>query len=221
MNVIILGAPGVGKGTNAKYFADRQGIAHISTGDMFRQAIKDQTDLGKKAQEYLDQGQLVPDEITTAMVQERLAQTDTKNGFLLDGYPRNLEQGKALDKFAKIDLVINLTAPTKKIVERISGRRVCSNCSTTYHLVHAAPKKENICDHCGAELIKRTDETPDIVQQRLKVYETLTTPLVDFYRNEDLLYEIDVSSNLEDWPKIEQQYDELLKELNAHGRENS
>lgn len=190
MKLVLLGAPGVGKGTNAKYLAERLNIVHISTGDMFRQNIKEGTELGLKVQNYLDQGMLVPDELTTELVKERLSQDDAKAGFLLDGYPRTLEQAKALDAFTKIDAVVQLHAPKKAIMDRIAGRR-------------AKAKEED----------QRSDEAPEVVARRLQVYEELTTPLIDYYRNEDLLHEIDVTFDLSEWEKITAQYDEMFEEL--------
>jgi adenylate kinase len=196
MNIVLLGPPGVGKGTNAKYLSERLKLTHISTGDMFRQAIKDQTVLGTQAKSFLDRGALVPDELTTQMVQERLAKPDAKRGFLLDGYPRTLEQAKALDQFTTITAVVLLEASKRIILERIKGR--LANDSS------------------------RTDDDPDIVKQRIAVYELQTTPLADYYRNEGLLYEIDVSYPLEEWEAIAKQYDEMLKDLGGtDGRENS
>jgi len=222
MNIILLGPPGVGKGTNATYLAKRLKLLHVSTGDIFRQAIEQDTPLGNQVKNYLDMGRLVPDAVVTEVVKARLAQKDAQKGFILDGYPRNLEQAKALDGFAKIELVINLSAPYKILLDRMAGRRVCSKCGKVYHLTHAPPKKSEKCDACSSDLVQRSDETPDVVRKRLQVYEELTTPLADYYRNEGLVHEIDASFNLDEFSKIELQYDEMLEELKEdHGRKSS
>ena len=184
MKIIMLGAPGAGKGTQAKQIADKYGVPHISTGDIFRANIKNGTELGKKAKEYMDQGLLVPDELTCDLVMDRIQQDDCKNGFILDGFPRTIPQAEALtaalEKIGqKMDYAIDVDVPDENIVKRMGGRRACVGCGATYHLVYAAPKKEGICDNCGAELILRDDDKPETVQKRLGVYHEQTQPLID------------------------------------------
>lgn len=213
MNIVLLGPPGVGKGTAAGILSGKYGIPHISTGNMLREAVAKGASLGKKAQEFMDAGKLVPDELVTEMVKERVAQPDCKPGFILDGYPRTSAQAKALQEFAAIDAVLDFTAPFKAIVERLSGRRTCRKCSATYHIEYSPPKKEGLCDKCGGELYQRSDEKPGIITERLKVYEEQNKPLIDYYRNEELLTEIDASYHITDIDKIVKQCDEALGAL--------
>lgn len=210
MNVVLLGPPGVGKGTVAAILSSKHKIPHISTGNMLREAVAKGTALGKKVKEFMDAGKLVPDEIVTAMVRERLAQPDCKKGFILDGYPRTSVQAKALQEFTAIDAVLDFKAPFKTIVERISGRRTCRKCSSVYHIKYDPPKKDGTCDKCGGELYQRSDEKPGIVTERLKVYEGQNKPLIDYYRNEELLSEIDASYHITEIEKIVEQCDEAL-----------
>lgn len=175
MKVIMLGAPGAGKGTQAKKIASKYQIPHISTGDIFRANIKEGTELGKKAKEYMDQGLLVPDELVVDLVVDRVKQDDCKNGYVLDGFPRTIPQAEALDKALaalgeKMDYAINVDVPDENIVKRMGGRRACVGCGATYHIAYAAPKQEDICDVCGKELILRDDDKPETVQKRLDVY---------------------------------------------------
>lgn len=211
MNVVLLGPPGVGKGTAAGILSKKHGIPHISTGNMLREAVAKGTNLGKKAKAFMDAGQLVPDELVTEMVRERLAQPDCKRGFILDGYPRTSIQAKALQQFAAIDAVLDFTAPFKTIVERISGRRTCRKCNATYHVKYSPPKKEGVCDKCGGELIQRSDEKPGIITERLKVYEQQNKPLIDYYRNEQLLTEIDASFHIDKMEKIIEQCEKAIQ----------
>ena len=203
MKIIMLGAPGAGKGTQAKMLADKYGIPHISTGDIFRANIKNGTELGKKAKEYMDQGQLVPDELTCDLVVDRIQQDDCKKGYILDGFPRTIPQAECLDKALaelndKMDYAINVEVPDEAIVTRMSGRRACVACGATYHLVHIPTKVEGICDRCGEKLILRDDDKPETVQKRLGVYHEQTQPLIDYYNNKGILKEVDGTVDLKD-----------------------
>ncbi|MBU5267613.1 adenylate kinase [Virgibacillus proomii] len=192
MNLILMGLPGAGKGTQAEKINEKYNIPHISTGDMFRLAIKEGTDLGKKAKEYMDQGELVPDEVTNGIVKERLRKDDCKNGFLLDGFPRTIAQAEALESIVKdinqsIDYVIHVDVPEGKLVERLTGRRICPTCGTTYHVVYNPPKEDGICDKDGSTLIQRDDDKPETVKKRLSVNIEQTKPLLDFYHDKGYL----------------------------------
>lgn len=211
MNIVLLGPPGVGKGTVAAILSQKYSLPHISTGNMLREAAAKGTALGRQAKEFMDAGRLVPDELVTKMVQERLAQPDCKKGFILDGYPRTSAQARALQEFAAVDAVLDFKAPFKAIVERISGRRTCRKCSATYHIKYSPPKKEGVCDKCGGELCQRSDEQPGIITERLRVYEEQNKPLIDYYRNEDILSEIDASYHITEIGKIVGQCDDVLK----------
>jgi len=196
MKIIMLGAPGAGKGTQAKQIADKYSIPHISTGDIFRTNIKNGTELGKKAKQYMDQGALVPDELTCDLVMDRIQQDDCKNGFVLDGFPRTIPQAEALDAALgkineKMDYAIDVDVPDENIVNRMSGRRACLNCGATYHLISIPPKVEGICDRCGSEIVLREDDKPETVQKRLKVYHEQTQPLIDYYKNQGILKSVD------------------------------
>ncbi len=215
MNIVLLGPPGVGKGTVAAVLSGKYGVPHISTGNMLREAIAKGTELGRQAKEFVDAGKLVPDELVTKMVRERVAQPASKKGFILDGYPRTSAQARALQEFAAVDAVLDFTAPFKTIVERISGRRTCRKCSATFHIKYSPPKKEGICDKCGGDLYQRSDEKPGIITERLKVYEQQNKPLIDYYRNEELLSEIDASYHITEIEKIVKQCDEVLKNIKS------
>lgn len=196
MKIIMLGAPGAGKGTQAKQIADKYSIPHISTGDIFRANIKNGTELGKKAKQYMDQGALVPDELTCDLVMDRIQQDDCKNGFVLDGFPRTIPQAEALDAALekineKMDYAIDVDVPDENIVNRMSGRRACLNCGATYHLISIPPKVDGICDRCGSEIVLREDDKPETVQKRLKVYHEQTQPLIDYYKNQGILKSVD------------------------------
>lgn len=187
-----MGLPGAGKGTQAEKINEKYNIPHISTGDMFRLAIKEGTDQGKKAKEYMDQGELVPDEVTNGIVKERLRKDDCKNGFLLDGFPRTIAQAEALESIVKdinqsIDYVIHVDVPEGKLVERLTGRRICPTCGTTYHVVYNPPKEDGICDKDGSTLIQRDDDKPETVKKRLSVNIEQTKPLLDFYHDKGYL----------------------------------
>jgi len=202
MRIIMLGAPGAGKGTQAKKITARYSIPHISTGDIFRANIKNGTELGKKAKTYMDQGLLVPDELVVDLVVDRVNQDDCANGYVLDGFPRTIPQAEALDKALtemgqSIDYAINVEVPDENIVQRMSGRRACVNCGATYHIVYAPTKKENVCDTCEGELILRDDDKPETVQKRLNVYHEQTQPLIDYYTEQDKLVEVDGTIDIE------------------------
>lgn len=203
MKLIMLGAPGAGKGTQAKKIAEKYNIPHISTGDIFRANIKNGTELGQKAKTYMDQGLLVPDELVVDLVMDRFAQDDCKNGYVLDGFPRTIPQAEALDAAlekagAKIDYAINVEVPDENIIRRMSGRRACVSCGATYHIVHIPPKTEGVCDICGKELILRDDDKPETVKKRLDVYHEQTQPLIDYYTEKGALVEVDGTVDMED-----------------------
>jgi len=191
MKFIFLGPPGAGKGTLAAAVSALYGIPHISTGEIFRAAIKAQTPLGKKVKAIIDSGALVGDDITVELIRDRLAQSDAKNGFILDGFPRTINQAEQLEKIAKIDCAVNFDINDEAVVERLSGRRVCRKCSHNFHVVFMPPEKENTCTHCGGELYIRDDDKPEAIKRRLEVYRAQTAPLIDFYRSKNLLKNID------------------------------
>ena len=196
MRLILLGAPGAGKGTQAIEIKEELNIPHISTGDIFRANIKDGTELGKKAKGYMDEGKLVPDELTIELVKDRLRKDDAKNGFLLDGFPRTIPQAEALDGFLKeegikLDRVVNIDVDKSVLLDRITGRRVCKDCKASFHIAFNHPKKENVCDHCGGELIQRADDNEETVKNRIGVYEKETSPLIDYYNKQGLVLNID------------------------------
>ncbi|RLI88670.1 MAG: adenylate kinase [Archaeoglobales archaeon] len=206
MNLILLGPPGSGKGTQAKFIVEKYGIPQISTGDMLREAVAKGTELGKKAKEYMDKGQLVPDEVVIGIVKERLKQPDCEKGFILDGFPRTLPQAEALDKMLeelgkKIDGVINIHVPEEEVVKRIVNRRSCRNCGAVYHLIYNPPKEEGKCDKCGGELYQRDDDKEETVRNRYKVYRDQTEPLIDYYQKKGLLYNVDGTKTIEEVSK--------------------
>lgn len=203
MKIIMLGAPGAGKGTQAKMIADKYSIPHISTGDIFRANIKNGTELGKKAKTYMDQGLLVPDELVVDLVVDRVGQEDCSNGYVLDGFPRTIPQAESLDAAleklgSKVDYAINVEVPDENIVRRMSGRRACIACGATYHIVHIPTKVEGICDRCGSELILRDDDKPETVKKRLAVYHEQTQPLIDYYNDKKVLVEVDGTKDMND-----------------------
>ncbi len=196
MKIIMLGAPGAGKGTQAKKIAEKYQIPHISTGDIFRANIKNGTELGKKAKTYMDQGLLVPDALVRDLGVDRVQQEDCRNGYILDGFPRTIPQAESLDRALaalgeSVDYAVNVEVPDENIVNRMGGRRACVGCGATYHLVYAPTKKEGICDTCGAELILRDDDRPETVQKRLGVYHEQTQPLIDYYSKKGILKDVD------------------------------
>lgn len=203
MKIIMLGAPGAGKGTQAKKIADSYHIPHISTGDIFRANIKEGTELEKKAKEYMDQGLLVPDELVVNLVVDRVQKEDCANGYVLDGFPRTIPQAECLDEAltklnTKIDYAINVEVPDENIINRMSGRRACVSCGATYHIVNVPSKVEGICDRCGKELILRDDDKPETVKKRLDVYHEQTQPLIDYYTKQGCLVEVDGTQAMED-----------------------
>lgn len=195
MNLILLGAPGAGKGTQAVRIAEKYNIPHISTGDILRKNIKEQTPVGIKAKAYIDKGQLVPDEVVVEIVALRIREDDAKNGFLLDGFPRTIAQAEALDKITDIDTVINIDVDLNALSERLTGRRVCSKCGESYHI---STKKEGDCDKCGGVLMHRDDDKPETVNNRLKVYTASTKPLIDYYDKQKKLINVNGMQKIED-----------------------
>lgn len=203
MKIIMLGAPGAGKGTQAIMIAEKYGLPHVSTGDIFRANIKNGTELGKEAKKYMDQGLLVPDELTVKILLDRVAKDDCKNGYVLDGFPRTIPQAEVLDKALTdlgdaIDVAIDVNVPDENIVKRMSGRRACLSCGATYHIEHVPPKQEGICDHCGQSLVLRDDDKPETVQNRLKVYHDQTQPLIDYYAGKGILRTVDGTQAMTD-----------------------
>ena len=214
MKIVMLGAPGAGKGTQAIKIADKYDVPHISTGDIFRANIKGGTELGQKAKSYIDKGELVPDEVTIGMLLDRIAQDDCKNGYVLDGFPRTIPQAESLTEALKsqgdrIDFALNIDVPDEAIIKRMSGRRACPKCGATYHIVYAAPKTENICDKCGTELIIRSDDKPETVKDRLNVYHQQTEPLIAYYKTAGVLREVDGTQEL---PKVFEDVVAILSE---------
>ena len=214
MKIIMLGAPGAGKGTQAQMIADKFNIPHISTGDIFRANIKNGTELGKKAKEFMDKGLLVPDELTVQLLLDRVANDDCKNGYVLDGFPRTIPQADVLDAELtklgdKVDFAVNVDVPDENIVRRMSGRRACLKCGATYHIEHIPPKKEGICDKCGSELVQREDDKPETVQNRLSVYHEQTQPLIDYYDKKNILKTVDGTKDMQEV------FNEIVKILNA------
>ena len=202
MNIILMGLPGAGKGTQASEIVKKYPIPHISTGDMFRKAIKEETDLGKEAKSHMDRGELVPDEVTIGIVRERLAEEDARKGFLLDGFPRTVEQADALNEILselerKVDAVINIEVAEEELMNRFTGRRICEECGTAYHLVFNPPKVDGVCDLDGGKLYQREDDNPETVANRLSVNVKQTKPLLDFYENQGVLKNIDGSRQID------------------------
>jgi len=203
---VLLGSPGVGKGTYAKRISKIYNIPQISTGDMFREAIKNKTEIGLKAKEYIDKGELVPDDVTIGIVDERLKQDECKNGFMLDGFPRTIAQADALSGIIAIDKVLNFTASDEVIIDRLSGRRVCKSCGAIFHIRNIVPKVEGVCDKCGGEVYQREDDKPESVKKRLNVYKNQTAPLIGYYNEKGILAEIDANKPFE-------QVDEIIADV--------
>lgn len=202
MKIIMLGAPGAGKGTQAKKIAEAFGIPHISTGDIFRANLKEGTELGLKAKTYMDKGELVPDELTCDLVVDRISKDDAANGYVLDGFPRTIPQADALTnalaaRGEKMDFAIDVDVPDENIIKRMSGRRACVGCGATYHIEFAPPKTEGICDTCGKELILRDDDKPETVANRLRVYHEQTQPLIEYYTKQEILYTVDGTQDID------------------------
>lgn len=203
MKIIMLGAPGAGKGTQADLISERYHLPHISTGDIFRYNIKNGTDLGKEAKKYMDNGQLVPDELTVRLLLDRVAKDDCKDGYILDGFPRTIPQADVLKQAlakegSQVDFAIDVEVPDANIVDRMSGRRSCPKCGASYHIKYIPPKQEGICDHCGSALIQRDDDKPETVQKRLDVYHKQTQPLIDYYEKEGVLRTVDGTKSRDD-----------------------
>ena len=203
MKIIMLGAPGAGKGTRATLLAEHYNVPHISTGDIFRANLKAGTELGLEAKKYMDAGELVPDELTVRILLDRVAQEDCQNGYILDGFPRNMLQAEVLEEELKklndkVDFAIDVDVSDEIIEERMSGRRVCTKCSTSYHVIHAPTKEEGVCDKCGGETVLRADDAPETVRQRLQVYHEQTQPLIDFYKSRGILRMVDGSGSITD-----------------------
>ncbi len=217
MNLVLMGLPGAGKGTQAERIVENYDIPHISTGDMFRAAIKEGTELGMKAKSFMDQGALVPDEVTIGIVKERLAKDDCKKGFLLDGFPRTVPQAEALEVLLteldrQIHYVINIEVDTSKLMDRLTGRRICKSCGATYHMVFNPPARDGVCDKCGGELYQRSDDNAETVGNRLEVNIKQTQPLLDFYNEKGYLRNINGDQDIED---VAKDLDKLLGGLNG------
>ena len=213
MNIVILGSPGVGKGTYAKILSDKYNIPRISVGDLFRKAIKDETELGKKIKDYVSRGDLVPDEMVIELVKERLQKDDCRSGFFLDGFPRTIAQAEAMEKFEKTDKVLNFVASDWVIMSRLGGRRTCRECGAIYHVKEIPPKVEGVCDHCGGRLYQRSDETPQAIKNRLRVYREKTKPVIDYFRKKGLLANIDANYQFEEVDKVISQCEKHLQNL--------
>ncbi|MGV9243293.1 adenylate kinase [Streptomyces sp. NPDC003710] len=215
MRIVLVGPPGAGKGTQAAFLAKNLSIPHISTGDLFRANISQQTELGKLAKSYMDKGELVPDEVTIAMAKDRMEQPDARNGFLLDGFPRNVQQAEALDdtlkaEGMKLDSVLDLEVPEEEVVKRIAGRRVCRNDSShVFHVSYKPAKQDGVCDVCGGELYQRDDDSEETVRKRLEVYHTQTEPIIDYYKAQDLVVTISALGKVEE---VTQRAMEALKQ---------
>ncbi len=210
MNIILLGAPGAGKGTQASRISDAYKLPHISTGDIFRENIKNGTPIGLQAKSYIDQGLLVPDEVTCKIVEDRISREDCKEGYMLDGFPRNISQAEALDKITNIDLVINIDVDFSLLLDRLCGRRVCKDCGESYH--GSRLNGETKCARCGGELYQRKDDNPETVQSRLDVYTAQTAPLIEYYKNKGVLFNVVGNTTPEDvYEKVSQKLDALKK----------
>jgi adenylate kinase len=198
MNIVLLGPPGIGKGTAAAKLSKKLQIPHIATGDMLRENVAQKTKLGIEAKSYMDKGLLVPDDVVIEMMKERLQKNDCKNGFILDGFPRTINQAEKISKVTKIDKVINIQASDEIIIDRLSKRRVCKKCGFIYHLVYIKPKKDEICDKCGSELYQRKDDRAEAIKERLKVYRNQTKPLIKYYKEKGILVDVDGSGTPEE-----------------------
>ena len=214
MNIVLLGSPGVGKGTYAGVLSKKYEIPTISVGDLFRNAIKNQTPLGKKIKSYVTSGELVPDEIVIELVKNRLEEPDCKRGFLLDGFPRTVPQAEAMMKFKKIDYALNFVAPDEEIMERLGGRRTCNKCGAIYHIKNMPPTIDGVCDKCSGRLVQRADEKPDVIKNRLAVYYEKTKPVTDYLKKKGLVADIDANFNIDEVEKILAQCYSAIEKLN-------
>lgn len=212
MNIVILGPPGSGKGTYSDGVSKKFGIPHISTGDLVREAIKSGSELGKRIESYYNKGLLVPDEIIIQLLKDRLSKDDCKKGFILDGFPRNINQAKFLDEIVRVDLVIYIDVPDEIIINRLSTRRICKNCGAIYNLRTMPPKRPGICDRCGGELYQRDDDKPETIKERLKVYREHTAPLIEYYRERGILKEFKVEKEISPQEGI----DSVIKIISHH-----
>ncbi len=208
LNIIMLGAPGAGKGTQARELSLKYNIPHISTGEILRESVKNRTSLGLKAKSYLDKGRLVPDDVIIDVVKERLSMDDCKNGFILDGFPRTIPQAEALNSHVRDVKVINIHVDESEIIKRLSGRRVCRKCGANYHIIYSPPRNEGICNMCGGELYQRDDDTADTIKARLQVYKNQTAPLIDYYKKKNVLFTVSGKGSIQDI------FNEILKVLN-------
>lgn len=215
MRIILVGAPGAGKGTHAKILSKRFRVAHIATGDLLRSHVQSGDALGKRAKAVMDRGELVPDDLVIQMIEERLAQADAKEGFILDGFPRTLEQARALDRLLetlqlKLDAALDFAVTEQMVIRRLSGRRVCLNCGMSFHVRNIPPKRDGICDTCGKALVQRKDDEPATILERLKVYQKNTAPLIEYYRSKKLLYQVDGDLEVE---PLQQKLDDIFTSL--------
>ena len=213
LNIVLLGPPGAGKGTYARILSQKYGIPTISVGDLFRAAIKNETELGKKVKAFVSSGDLVPDEIVVEVVKSRLNKDDCKRGFLLDGYPRTVYQAEVMPSFKNIVVALNFVVPDQVIMDRIGGRRTCNKCAATYHIKNIPPKVQGICDKCGSPLLQREDEKPQVIKNRLEVYREKTKPVADYLRTKDLVADIDANYPIEEIDKIISQCDKQIQKL--------
>lgn len=218
MNIVMLGSPGVGKGTYAKILSDKYNVPRISVGDLFREAIRDETELGKKIRDYVSRGDLVPDEMVIELVKERLQKDDCKNGFFLDGFPRTIAQAEAMEKFKRIDKIFNFVASDRVVMSRLGGRRTCRECGAIYHVENIPSKVEGICDRCGGGLYQRSDETPQAIKNRLRVYREKTKPVIDYFREKGLIADVDANYRIEEVDKVISQCERHLQNLSQDSR---
>ena len=215
MIIVLFGPPGAGKGTQAERISREMGIPHIATGDMFREAVAKGTELGRKAQEYMRRGELVPDEIVNEMVRERISMPDCSKGFILDGYPRTVNQAKALDEMLaemgrKVDVVLNLSVSDDEVVKRLSYRRICRRCGAIYHLINNPPRREGVCDRCGGELYQREDDREEVIRRRLRVYYEQTEPVLRYYAERGILRDIDGNGTVDEvWERVKKALEEV------------